>query len=295
MNDQIIEIPVINISAKTGLINIGDNVSEKSQTSNKTNQSALKQTTDCYSPDHSIEPVHSPEPEEPPEHSTEIQQAPELTTEENLESSHKSPEQPMPEEASDSPKPPTEETKSNVSKSPKPEEITQDLPPPEEAEEVVSQALTPSLFQVIDPSELISYRPLYRTQFIWAYVNMLLFLPLLIWIPGFVIAMYSKKYYRINEFIMAKKFVKRTKVFNIFTTITGKFIIYFIQAFSNDLYLYVLFWFKGLLGYICIGVYVIDQVYFYGIGISLYLNSHVIDYEYDNDVIGPEWYDYYYS
>ncbi len=248
MYDQQIEIPVINISAKTGLVNIEDDVSNKSRTSNRSNIS-IRQDTDLNSTVNLIEPVQKSDtsfskPEEPPEklieqsEIVEIQQAPELS-EDNLENSFRTPE-PLPEVACDSAKPPGEETHENLqetasisaesfaghleekaSSSPKPEEITQELP--EGQLVIVSQPTTPAVFQIADPAELIGYRPLYRTQLIWAFVNMFIFLPLLIWLPGLMTAMYAKKHYRFNEFIRAKKYVRRTKFLNIFALLTGKF------------------------------------------------------------------------
>jgi len=148
--------------------------------------------------------------------------------------------EPLPEVASDSAKPPGEETNQHLQEiasisaesfaghlegkagsSPKPEEITQELP--EGQSVIMSQPTTPTVFQVADPAELIGYRPLYRTQLIWAFANMFIFLPLLIWLPGFMTAMYAKKHYRFNEFIRAKKYVRRAKFLNIFALITGKF------------------------------------------------------------------------
>jgi len=88
MYDQQIEIPVINISAKTGLVNIEDDVSNKSRTSNHSNI-FIRQDTDLNSPGNSIEPVQKSDtsfskPEEPPEKlieqsTVDIQQAPELS------------------------------------------------------------------------------------------------------------------------------------------------------------------------------------------------------------------------
>ncbi len=257
MDDQIIQIPVINISAETGLINIEDNFSEKkSQASNRSRSS--KQSIERNLSANSKERVEnldtkSLKPEEEDQNLTEkhdnLEEQPTETdqqnykqdsepSEENIEN-FRSPEL-LDEIAPDSPKPFSDETNENLKTGnesdlaeniadtaelntrdfPKSEEISQDQE--EDQPVVVSQPTALIVFQVSDPSELISYRPFYRNQFIWAYVNMLIFLPLLVWIPGLLTATYSKKYYRINDFIISKKFVRRTKDFNIFAILIGK-------------------------------------------------------------------------